>query len=74
MNLKRSLIVALIVLSAALGFGPTFAQTQDQAPLPENAFFGINLGLMWLPVGFDGGYNFKDFGIRVSLDTEYAGL
>jgi hypothetical protein len=73
MNLKRSLIVTLLVLSAALGFGSTLAQTQDQ-PLPENAYFGINLGLMYLPVGFDGGYNFKDFGIRVSLDTEYAGL
>jgi hypothetical protein len=73
-NLKRKLIVIITVLSAVCGFsGNTFAQTQDQS-LPENAYFGINLGLMWLPVGFDGGYNFKDFGIRVSLDTEYAGL
>jgi opacity protein-like surface antigen len=80
MNLKRSLIVSLIMLSAVLGFGSTFAQTQnppastqDQS-LPENAFFGVNLGLMWLPVGFDAGYNFKDFGVRVSLDTEYSAL
>jgi hypothetical protein len=48
-NLKRSLIVALIVLSAACGFsGNAFAQTDPQAPaaaevqsLPENAYFGI---------------------------------
>ena len=70
MNLKRHVITAFIVLSAVLGFQGTFAQTpepqpqnppaptQEQSPLPENGFFGINLGLMYLPVGFDGGYNF----------------
>ena len=86
MHLKRNLIVSLIVLSAVLGCSATFAQTQDppapaptppatnQEALTDKGFFGINLGLMFLPVGLDGGYNFKDFGIRVSLDTEYAGL
>jgi hypothetical protein len=91
MDLKRSFIVTIIVLSAVLGCSATFAQTQDPpAPVPtplaptppttnqealtEKGFFGINLGLMFLPVGLDGGYNFKDFGIRVSLDTEYSAL
>lgn len=86
MNLKRHVITAFIVLSAVLGFQGTFAQTpepqpqnppaptQEQSPLPENGFFGINLGLMLFPVGLDGGYNFKDFGIRVSLDIEYSAL
>ena len=70
-RIRKTLVLVIAVLMCC---SSAFAQSSEAKPLPEGGFFGIATGLVWPPVAADAGYNFRDFGIRVSADLEYLAL